>query len=778
MRIKHFFTFFIVFLLAFGTISSCTRVGPEETIIPEGKKGTLDWTQEYVDKLLELGVVTEDETKDFLREVKRGEFLKWLVTAKELQVVDSGYDFKDVDKNNPYHDYIVTAAVNDIIPKEENFKPDDSLIRYDSAIWLVNAWGEKAKSEAAKYTEPLVPAQDAYDEIPAEAIGEMTVCYLPEYQMLYYKYKEGDDMRYCMPKSPLSVGEACHSIYMLTHPPKRGGSLIIGQAQEPRTLFSGADTMSAMTQITNLLYEGTVGGWDENWCLYPIMIKRVPTQENGLWKIFEDGRMEVTYELRSGLKWSDGTPITPDDFVFSFYFGNHPAFPTVHTQVDKWIDKVEAVDANTVKVYWNHPYLYANLGIGVMPKKWFVEKFNYELKPYSLNDPKYYVEDNPDTPEDETFKSDQYKKDEKFIRKVVESEYKERPFHCGPYKVKNWLKGQTITLEANDNYLFGRPLLDEIIFRTIENTDTLLASAMAGNIDMTLVGFTFDQAQEIVKREDSPHKAVFTPSLTWEHIDLTIDYPELSDVRVRKALLYGIDRQIIVDQFFGGLQPVSHSWLPPKHAAYDDTQVVKYEYNPEKAKELLDEAGWKINPTTGKREKDGKVLSIYFMTTAGNKTREQVQAVVSTQWKELGIDVITKNEMSTSFFTTTLQQRKFPGASAAMYAWVMGPISNLYSIVNSTQIPTKENGFTGQNYTGYKNETVDKLTDEVQASMDKEEIYKKLRECQKILTEELPSLPLFTRVDVTSVNKNLVGFKPTGTQTAFTWNAPWWYWEK
>jgi len=785
MKMKRFLAFLVVFLLAFGAISNCKKpAGPGETTIPEEKQGTLEWTQEYVDNLVEAGVVTKDDTKDIFREITRGEFLKWLITAKGFQVVDSGHEFKDVPKNNSYHDYIITAAVNDIVPKTDNFKPDEPLLRYDASIWLVNAWGEKAKADAAGYTEPLIPAQDAYDEIPSEAVGPMTICYLPEYQMLYYKYKEGDDLRYCLPKASLLVGEACHSIYMLTHPPKRGGSLVIGQAQEPKTLFSGADTMSAMSQITDLLYNGMIGGWDENWCLYPIMVKRVPTKENGLWKILDDGRMEVTYELRSNLKWSDGTLITPEDFVFAHYFFNHPAFPTVHTMVDKWIDKIEAVDANTIKVYWNTHYFYANLGVSLMPKKWFTEKFNYELKPYNLNDPNYYVEDNPDTPEDETFKSEQYKNDEAFIRKAVESEYKEKPFHCGAYKVKNWVKGQTITLEANDNFLYGRPLLDEIIFRTIENTDTLLASALAGNTDMTLVGFTFDQAQQIVKTPDCSHKAVFTPSLTWEHIDLTLTdqkgnpYPALSDINVRKALLYGIDRQVIVDQFFGGVQPVSHSWLPPKHPAYDEEQIIKYDYNPEKAKQLLDEAGWKLNNSTNKREKDGKVLSIIFSTTAGNKTREQVQAVIADQWRELGIEVLVKNENSTSFFGTTLQTRQFSGPSAFMYAWVMGPNSNLYSIVNSSQIPTEENGYTGQNFTGYKNETVDKLTNDVFKSMDKEEIYTKLRECQRILTDELPSLPLFTRSDVSSVHKDLRGFRPTGTQTAMTWNAPWWYWDR
>jgi peptide/nickel transport system substrate-binding protein len=590
--------------------------------------------------------------------------------------------------------------------------------------------------------------------------------------MLYFRYKDGDEFRYCKPKEPMILGEAAHSIYMLQNPPKRGGNLTIGMAQEPKTLFFNADTMSAMTQVTSCLANGTVGGFDENWCLYPILIKRVPTVENGLWKIFDDGkRMEVTYELRKGMKWSDGVEITAKDSVFSFYLGNHPAFPTVHSETDRWIDKVEAADDYTVKVYWNTQYLYANLGVGLMPAHYFNYEFNY-----SLNDPNYYITDDLDTEEDETFKSDQYKKDEDWISKIVESEYKERPLHCGPYKVKSWERGQTIILEANDLYVYGRPLIDTITFRTIENTDTLLASALAGNVDMTLVGLTFDQAQQIVKRPDTSHRAVFTPSLTWEHIDLNIDDPVLADVRVRKALLHSIDREAIVNQFFEGKNTVSDSWLPPKHPGFDEALITKYEFSMEKANQLLDEAGWTINPTTNIREKDGKKLSITFMTTAGNKSREQVQAVIASNWRDVGIDVITKNENSTSFFNTTLQNRKFDGPSAVMYAWIMGPNSNLFSIVNGTQIPNEKNGFTGQNYTGINNEIINTLTEEIHKSMNKKDIYQKLQECQKILTEELPSLPLYTRIDVTSVNKNLKEYKPTGTQTSLTWNIEYWYW--
>jgi peptide/nickel transport system substrate-binding protein len=175
----------------------------------------------------------------------------------------------------------------------------------------------------------------------------------------------------------------------------------------------------------------------------------------------------------------------------------------------------------------------------------------------------------------------------------------------------------------------------------------------------------------------------------------------------------------------------------------------------------------------------GKQFTITFMTTSGNKQREQVQAVIKSGWEEnLKINVDLKNEQSTSFFTATLRERKFSGPSGAMYAWVMGPTSNLYSIVNSEQIPTEQNGWSGQNYTAYSNEEVDRLTSNILKMLDKQEIYNNLRIVQEHLSRDIPSLPLFYRVDISSRHKNIANFQPTGTSSPITWNASWWYWKK
>jgi len=741
--------------------------------------GEFLWTKEYVDNITAEGIIDYSDILLPRRPIRRGEFIKWLVKAKELRLVDTGYEFSDVPKNHPLHTYIVTAAVNEIIEKEKEFHPNDALLRYQMGMWLITAKGKDACEEAKKYMEePLVLAQDGYyelKEISPEVAGKLSVCYLPKNQLMYYR-KNGD-FRCIMPKETAVLGEACHSLWMLRHPPKEEKEIIIGLPQEPRTLFYNADSMTAMTQVAGLIYSTTVEGYDENWCIYPSLIKVIPTLENKLWKVYANGTMEVTYELRRGLKWADGKPITSQDLKFAFCLFNHPAFPIVHTQIDRWI-KLEIVDNYTVKIKWDHPYLYANYGISIMPKHYW----NYDLE-YDLNDPNYYVEDDPNTPEDETYKSDQYKKDEEFIVEAVMSEYKERPLHAGPYKVKEWNKGQYIKLERNENFMLDKPLAKEITFKIIESTDSLFNAAKEGYIDVVTFGLTYDQALELEKYSRKKENissliSIFVPALTWEHIDLNVDNEILSDKNVRKALIYSIDRQGIVNKFFNGKQPVSHSWLPSRHPAYDNSTITKYEYNLQKADKLLNEAGWTLDPYTGLREKDGETLLITFKTTSYNKTREDIQKEIKAYWEKVGIKVEVKNETTTTFFISTLQLREFSGPTACMYAWVMGPSSNLYSLLHSSQIPNDKNGYTGQNYTGYSNKEVDRLLDENYESLDKDKINKNLRKIQEIVTDELPSIPLYDRVDCCAINRKLKNFLPTGTTTAITWNGYLWYFEE
>lgn len=809
----HFLVFFLVFTVFLIAFTGCTGPVASKKIVasqipPYGKVLNFDWSglsegqkQEYfksqepfIYKLLSLGVVEEKDVLDPSRKITRKEFIRWLVKSIGIPLVKSGIKFKDVTRNMPEYEYIMTALSRGIIEPGDTFLPEEPLLRSDAAIWLINARGESAKKEASKILEPIIPAQDGYDEVPKNAIGAMTLCMMPEYQLLQYRWTTIDEFRYIRPNDPMLVIEAAYSIYMVNYPPVRGNSIVIGQAAEPSSLFFGLDQMGATGNIISLLYGSAILSSDEFGCVSPYLIKKIPTQENGLWKIKKrkdkDGKekttMEVTFELRQRLKWADGSEITGDDIVFYHYLYNHPSFATVHTEMDRWIDEVR-LDPNNpyrVTVFWNTPTLFIE-NIGLMPRTYFEKEFNYHLEKYDLSDKNYYdpSKDDPKTEKvDESYKSKKYLEDEIFVQQCTTSDvknkidYNKRPMHAGAYKVKKWELGQSIILEPNENYIFGRPLLDSITFVSVENTDTLVTAAMAGNIEMILNGsITTDQGKKLEKADTGcPLKVIYHPAYARENLELNVDDPTLSDVRVRKALYHGIDRQGLIDHLLEGKAQIAHSWHFPMNKAYDETLYPKYEYSKEKADKLLNSAGWIVNPKTGKREKNGKIFSITIMTTAGNKLREQVQAVIESGWKELGLEVKSENEDATSFFATTLRERKFKGPTATLFAWYSGLDNGPFPQAMSSQIPTEANDKNGLNYTAYQNKVVDQLSSESLEELNKKIIIANDKQIQTILMEELPMLPLFFRVDVSACPQALVNYHPR----IDTNNAEFWYWNK
>ncbi len=749
-------------------------------LMPEGtRRDTLEWTKEYMEKIAPLDILEERDTRDAFQLVKRGDFVRWLVRARNLTLKESEHQFDDVNPSDPNYPYIMTALKAGIIEKTETFRPKDPILRADAGIWLVNAHGDLAKKRALEYTEPLIPAQDGYDGIPDRAVGALSVCYSPEYQMMEYRHIALDDFRYVQAGAFLLTGEAAYSLYQLVYPPQRGGELRALLNHEPRTLFTGLDTMYSMTQVTATIYEGASRGSDAYWANFPTLIKRIPTLENGLWIIHHDDQgefshMELTFELRKGLKWSDGSPLTADDFVFGHYLYNHPTFPTWHSEIDFWLEKVEALDDFTIKSTWNNPYLFAN-NIFPMPRKYFEEKYDYHLEPYDLNNHLYYIP--PSNVFPKGYKSEKFLQDEAFLANCAwDDSYNTQPLHAGPYRIKEWNWGNYILLEPNEHYLFGAPLIEEIEFSFASLLNNPVELISNGQIELALDALVFNDI-EAIKEHSKEVMPFITPSLTWEHLDLNVDDEIFSDIRVRHALIHGMNREKLIQDFFRGEIDVAHAWFPKKHSAYDETKITKYKHDINKSEQLLDEAGWIINPDTGIREKDGQPLEITFITTAGNRQREETQASIASDWEDIGIDVYIKNEGPTSFFTTRLRERKFDGPTATMYAWIMGPNSNLAYMLHSKYIPAKENNFTGQNYTGFQHDLVDQYIERILSTLNKSEVYSYLTKIQTIVTHELPSLPLYFRPDITAVHRDLAMYKPSGTLSAHTWNIANWYWK-
>jgi peptide/nickel transport system substrate-binding protein len=245
----------------------------------------------------------------------------------------------------------------------------------------------------------------------------------------------------------------------------------------------------------------------------------------------------------------------------------------------------------------------------------------------------------------------------------------------------------------------------------------------------------------------------------------------MADVRVRRALLYGMNRNAINARLFEGKQPVAHGSVNPLDKVYNP-DVPKYPYDPKRAAALLDEAGWTEMKGGIRHNAKGERLQVEFMTTAGNKTRELVQQAIQSQWRQIGVDARIRNEPARVYFGQTVRHREFK--NLAMYAWFSAPENVPLTTLHSTMIPTKENNWSGQNYTGYDNPKMDKILDDVEVVCEPEKNMRLWHDLQTLYSTDLPALPLYFRANAYIMPQWLAGVVPTGHQDPTTlWVEDW-----
>lgn len=521
--------------------------------------------------------------------------------------------------------------------------------------------------------------------------------------------------------------------------------LKIGISQEFENFNPLIANMVATTYMLRMVDRTlTVIDADGKWV--PQLAKTIPTLENGLAKITEkNGKKKLTavWEILENASWGDGKPVICDDFAFAIKVAASPTVGVAEKETYTQVEKVEADAKNPKlctftyeKVRWDY-YQLGNLF--PLPKHLeepVFKKYGSQKEGYEKNS--------------------LYSKDPTNVG-----------LFNGPYVVTELQLGDHVTFSPNPKF-YGEPAkIKKVIVKLIPNTGTLEANLRSGTIDLiSVLGLALDQAlafDKKVKAESLPYTVLFQPSAVYEHIDLNLDNPALKDVRVRKALHYSINKEDLVNALFEGKQqPAIHNITPadPWYTA-DPAKVTLYKYSKRDAEKLLDEAGWKMGKD-GIREKDGKKLSFTLMTTAGNKTRELVQVYLQNQWKQVGIEVNSKNEPARVFFGETTKKRNFD--SMALFAWVSSPESSQKSTFSSKNIPTAKNGMSGQNYMGWVNKKVDQDLEDLDVEFDATKRLALVHGILKAYTDEVPVLPLYYRSDVAVIPSQMKGYKLTGHQ--------------
>jgi peptide/nickel transport system substrate-binding protein len=528
-------------------------------------------------------------------------------------------------------------------------------------------------------------------------------------------------------------------------PARPPDELAIGITQYPATLNPVIDTMAAKSYVLAMVRR-PLTTFDADWHLVCMLCVELPSFENGLaQKLDLPGGKEgvrLTYRLRADASWGDGVPVTTKDVLFSYAVGKDPKTGVADAELYRRIIRIEAADDKTFTLDMDKlTFDYAALN-------------DFEILPAHL--------------ETEAFADPaQYR-----IRTRYDTDPTEPGLYDGPYRIAELSPGSHIVLERNPYWRGPKPYFRRIIVWAIENTAALEANLLAHGLDMVAgeLGLSLDEALAFEQRHGGEFRVLYKPGLTYEHVDLNLDNPILADRRVRQALLFAIDRKAISDELFAGRDPVADSFVPPLDWIYS-ADVKRYAYDPAQARALLDEAGWRRDSDGVRRNATGESLTLTLATTAGNRTRELVEEVLQSQWREIGIDARLKNQPARVLFGETLTHRKF---DMGMFAWISAPENVPRSMLRSDEIPSAANHFAGENFPGFRNDEADRLIDAIEVELDRDRRAALWHRLEALYAEELPALPLYFRAEAYVLPPWLDGVTPTGHQYPTTlWVEQW-----
>jgi peptide/nickel transport system substrate-binding protein len=488
--------------------------------------------------------------------------------------------------------------------------------------------------------------------------------------------------------------------------------------------------------------------FNHDWQLECSLCVELPTIENGLAVLEQTPEGEpgiaVTYELPANASWGDGTPLTTKDIQFAYEVGRNQQTGANNMEMYRRIYQLDILDEQRFTVHLNKVTFNYNVLGDFYPLPEHIERSIYEEDAY------------------------EYRHRTQYNANITNP-----GLWFGPYIVSDAAQGSFLVMTKNPHWHGKPPYFEKITAKAIGNTSAMEANLLSGTIDMIAgeLGLQLDQSLAFDSRHGSKFNIIYKPGLQYEHIDINLENPILSNKMVRQAMLYGMNREEMNQRIFSGRQPVADTSVSPMDRASSEN-IIKYSYNKNKAMALLDSAGWD-DIRDGIRHNDaGEPLKIEIMSTAGNKTRELIQQILQSQLKEIGIDLRIRNEAPRVFFGQTTRERRFSGL--ALFAWVSAPENVPRSTLHSTEIPTSENNYSGQNYSSISIPELDAAIEAVEQNLALADRLPHWEKIQQIYAEELPVFPLFWRPNTFILPHWLKGLEPTGHLDSSTnWVEHW-----
>ena len=518
-------------------------------------------------------------------------------------------------------------------------------------------------------------------------------------------------------KSATTAGPGGHNPW--TQP----GVIRLGEPDEPDSINPLFGHTVACDEAATMIFSYLMR-YDDNGNFIPDLALQIPAYENG--GISKDGKT-ITFHLRHNAKWSDGTPLTANDWMFTYHAVNNRANNVKAMYGWDDIASAQAPDPYTIVVHLKQPNS-TIMGIFAMGGNAYPPLPAHLLAKY------------PD------------------INRVA---FNQHPVSSGPYVLKQWNHGASLVFVPNPYYFRGAPKVKEVLWKVIPNVNTLFEQLQTHEIDVySDVDQLHIPSLPSLKGYTVTHRLI----ANWRHMMMNTSRPLLRDVRVRQAIAQGIDWKRINDTIYHGYNQLAVSDVFPQSWAAPN--IPPYTYDAAKAKALLADAGWQMGPD-GWLHKDGQTLQLSISTNTDNQPNNQAEVQIQNALKQLGIEIEIRN------YPTSLLFAQNGPLYTGKYDLEWSVSTNAPDPDNSGNWNSKYIPPNGGNTAWLKDKIIDETSDAALLTYDHAKRKALYQREEEEIHKVVPAVFFYWENSYTAVNSDLKNYKPAA-YIADMWNC--WEW--
>lgn len=480
--------------------------------------------------------------------------------------------------------------------------------------------------------------------------------------------------------------------------------LIVGLDQEPAILngyIVGGDLV-ATSNVTRPIMESVLQIMPD--------LSYAPKLADGEPEVVSEDPLTIEFRLKDGITWSDGEPLTVEDYVFTYNTVMNDRWQIITREIWDNIDRIETPDELTARIIFRKPDARWRdiLAADVLPK--------HILQGKNFN--KYFND------------------------RIVGS---------GPYVFEEWRKGQSLTVVANENYWGDPPAIKKITFRFIPDTNSLKAALRSGEVQFINPPPDIGLIEELQGYDGVTVQTKF--GTVWEHLAFNVQ--KVDNLNIRRAIAYAVNRRQLIQEILQGEARPLQSVLVPEQEPFYTPAWERYSFDPDRARQLVEQA-----------RGEGAATEIEYSTTSGNALRETAQQVIQQQMEQVGITLKINNSSAETYFGERTPEGDF---ELGEWAWSATPDPSITTLFSANQIPPN-----GQNYYRYRNQEVTRLLEQADVTVDQQERARLIRRAQELMAEDVPLIPLYQRPEIYAYADNLEGPEVNPTLATAFWNVGEW----